>query len=214
MIRGAFRFAFLWPHEPWRARANALARSDKGLIEAATRLAERRIDKASRDRFLAAVTDLVNDQMLPALAADRATTLPEDTTERRILRALVRRDFLYTWLVSPAWRAQLSYQQLLQSRAWVPRIARGADPLAQPFVVDVCRLEVDVKRRALTAITDEFNPALERALARLVDELAVGRFGDSTEDRRAAATAAVIERLRDTILDTAIDAYDALVGRM
>lgn len=208
MIRGTFAFAWLWTPDWWATRTAELARSRKGLVETATRLVEARIDKASRDRFLLAVTELVNDTLVPTLATRAATTLPEDTTERRIIRAMVRRDFLYTWLLSPSWRAQLSYQQLVQSRLWVRRIARGADPLAQPLIADLCDLEGEIQRLADRHIEETFNPALLKHLNELTRQLREG----SSEDRAAVVTSAVFLKLRETVLEMAVDAYTELVG--
>lgn len=207
MIRGKPKFAWLWPTEQWVVRARALERGQRGLWEAAKRLVERRIDKASRDRFLAAVSGLVDDTIVPELATALQTSLPEDTTERRIIRAMVRRDYLYAWLISPYWRARLSYQQLIQSRTWVRRIARGADPLAQPFIVNVCKLETAIKEESLRYIGETFNPALVENIETLADELR----GGSERDRVDLVTYFVFERLRGTVLETAVDAYDEAV---
>lgn len=207
MIRGALAFSWLWPTEPWRERARELRRSKQGAWQAAERLVERRITKKARDRFLRAVTDLVNDTLLPELAATLATSLPEDTTERRVLRAMARRDFFYAWLVSPTWRARCSYQQLCQSRTWVQRLVRGADPFAAPFAEHVCAVEEGIKARALRWIGERFNPALLDTIHTLAGELA----GVPRADAEALITAHVFERLRSTVLETVVHDYDQLV---
>lgn len=211
MIRGEPRFAWLWPPEAWRERARALERSRQGDWQRAQRLVERAITKGARDRFLQAVTDRINDQLLPELATVLQTSLPEDTTERRILRAMARRDFFYTWLVSPNWRARLSYQQLVQSRTWATRIASGADLLAQPFGQQVCAVEAWLKAQATAAIAAQFNPALIDRIEDLTRELGRSEGRLPYGDRQALATYFLFERLRDTILETVVAHYDGLV---
>lgn len=209
MIRGEPRFDWLWPPNPFEVETGRIKRNRRGWYDAAERATEKVITAEWRKRFRQAVTEFVNETMIPKISTALETTLGEDTTERRIIRAMVQRDFLYTWLVSPNWRARLSYQQLMQARSWVPRILRGADPLARPFAEDVCGVEHVIKQLATKAIDDDFNPALSDNIERLADMLRDG----SRADREDLATFFVIRSMRRTIVAPALEAYDQWVGR-
>jgi hypothetical protein len=209
MIRGEFKFRWLWPVEAWHERALKLKESRQGQYRAAERAVESVISAAARKRFRVAVSEVVNDTIVPAVANGLEVALTEDTTERRIVRVMAQRDFLYTWLLSPNWRAQLSYQQLQQSRSWTPKLLRGADPLARPFAENICEVERAIKQGSLTLIGKDFNPALIEHINNITDALREGSF----EDRQALTTFFVIAKLRHTVLVPALEAYDSQVGR-
>jgi hypothetical protein len=149
-----------------------LMHDEQSLYGAAAIIADEMLLEAiKRDRLREKIQHFADAEILGYLAGELDLAIEPGArgdTEQGLLAAMCARDLERYW-ITPHWRVQLSYRQLVQSRIWTKAVE---DPAWQPLLKDLCALEAEIKHLSTEYIEGELfpryiTPMIERGVSAL-----------------------------------------------
>jgi hypothetical protein len=175
-------YPFLAPAEEAFLREPGPGPAKESMRYAAQAIADQMVDSAiKKDRLREKIVAYAEAEILGPLAGALDLAIAPGAsrdTEQSLLIAMCARDLARFW-ITPLWRVQLSYRQLVQSRYWTKAVS---DPAWQPLLRDLCALEAEIQDRSTAFIEGELFP---RYLSPMI-ELGVSTLEEAGSQQKPA----------------------------